>query len=43
MSNFQPLEIVSRGSETEPQVVENNNKNNYGLNWESRLLFKMKQ
>ena len=23
MSNFQPLEVVSRGSETQPQVVEN--------------------
>ena len=23
MSNFQPLEVVDRGSETQPQVVEN--------------------
>ena len=23
MSNFQPLEVVARGSETQPQVVEN--------------------
>ena len=23
MSNFQPLEAVDRGSETQPQVVEN--------------------
>ena len=26
MSNFQPLEVVGRGSETQPQVVENFNK-----------------
>ena len=26
MSNFQPLEVVDRGSETQPQVVENSNK-----------------
>ena len=26
MSNFQPLEVVDRGSETQPQVVENVNK-----------------
>ena len=26
MSNFQPLEVVNRGSETQPQVVENLNK-----------------
>ena len=26
MSNFQPLEFVCRGSETQPQVVENVNK-----------------
>ena len=26
MSNFQPLEIVDRGSETQPQVVENLNR-----------------
>ena len=26
MSNFQPLEVVGRGSETQPQVVENSNK-----------------
>ena len=26
MSNFQPLEVVDRGSETQPQVVENLNK-----------------
>ena len=25
MSNFQPLEVVDRGSETQPQVVENLN------------------
>ena len=25
-SNFQPLEFVGRGSETQPQVVENLNK-----------------
>ena len=29
MSNFQPPEVVDRGSETQPQVVENLNK----LNW----------
>ena len=23
MSNFQPLEVVDRGNETQPQVVEN--------------------
>ena len=23
MSNFQPLEVVARGSETQPQVIEN--------------------
>ena len=23
MSNFQPLEVVDRGSETQPQVIEN--------------------
>ena len=29
MSNFQPLEVVDRGSETQPQVVENlNNSTN---------------
>ena len=26
MSNFQPLEVVDRGSETQPQVGENLNK-----------------
>ena len=26
MSDFQPLEVVNRGSETQPQVVENLNK-----------------
>ena len=26
MINFQPLEVVDRGSETQPQVVENLNK-----------------
>ena len=26
MSNFQPLVVVDRGSETQPQVVENNGK-----------------
>ena len=26
MSNFQPLEVVGRGSETQPQVAENLNK-----------------
>ena len=26
MSNFQPLEVEDRGSETQPQVVENLNK-----------------
>ena len=26
MSNFQPLEVVDRGSETQSQVVENLNK-----------------
>ena len=26
MSNFQPLEVVDRGSETQPRVVENLNK-----------------
>ena len=26
MSSFQPLEVVYRGSETQPQVVENLNK-----------------
>ena len=26
MSDFQPLEVVDRGSETQPQVVENLNK-----------------
>ena len=26
MSNFHPLEVVNRGSETQPQVVENLNK-----------------
>ena len=25
MSNFQPLEVVDRGSDTQPQVVENLN------------------
>ena len=29
MSNFQPLEVVDRGSETQPQVVENLNKLTY--------------
>ena len=32
MSNFQPLKAVDRGSETEPQVVENLNKNDKGYN-----------
>ena len=27
-SNFQPLEVVDRGSETQPQVVENLKTNN---------------
>ena len=26
MSHFQPLEVVDRGSETQPQLVENLNK-----------------
>ena len=26
MRNFQPLEVVGRGSETQPEVVENLNK-----------------
>ena len=26
MSNFQALEVVDRGSETQPQVLENSNK-----------------
>ena len=26
MSNLQPLEVVDRGSETQPQAVENLNK-----------------
>ena len=26
MSNLQPLDVVDRGSETQPQVVENLNK-----------------
>ena len=26
MSNFQPLEVAGRGSETQPQAVENLNK-----------------
>ena len=26
MSNFAPLEVVDRGSETQPEVVENLNK-----------------
>ena len=26
MSNFQPVEVLDRGSETQPQVVENLNK-----------------
>ena len=26
MGNFQPFEVVDRGSETQPQVVENLNK-----------------
>ena len=26
MSDFQPLEVVHRGSETQPQVVENSNQ-----------------
>ena len=26
MTNFPPLEVVDRGSETQPQVVENLNK-----------------
>ena len=28
MSNFQPLEVVDRGGETQPEVVENLNKLN---------------
>ena len=28
LSNFQPLEVVDRGSETQPQVVENLNPQN---------------
>ena len=28
MSNFQPLEVVDRGSETQPKVAENVNKLN---------------
>ena len=31
MSNFQPLEVVDRGSETQPQVVENLNKLTYTM------------
>ena len=34
MSNFQPLEVVDRGSETQPQVVENLNK----LTWQDKGL-----
>ena len=30
MGNFQSLEVVDRGSETQPQVVENLNKKNWG-------------
>ena len=30
MSNFQPLEVVDRGSETQPQGVENSNKLTWG-------------
>ena len=29
MSNSQPLQVVDRGSETQPQVVENLNKFTY--------------
>ena len=36
MSNFQPLEVVDRGSETQPQVVENLNK----LTWSLLLAMK---
>ena len=32
MSNFQPLEVVDRGGETKPQVVENLNK----LTWQAK-------
>ena len=32
MSNFQPLEVVDRGSETQPQVGENLNK----LTWQDK-------
>ena len=32
MSNVQPLEVVDRGSETQPQVVENSNK----LTWQDK-------
>ena len=29
MSNFQPLEVVDRDSETQPEVVENSSKLTY--------------
>ena len=32
MSNCQPLEVVDRGGETQPQVVENLNKLGWGVN-----------
>ena len=32
MINFQPLEVVDRGCETQPQVVENLNK----FTWQDR-------
>ena len=39
MSNIQPLEVVDRDSETQPQVVENLNERLEGAEWseESRL------
>ena len=36
--NFQPLDVVDRGSETQPQVVENLNRFNLQDNgWEKQL------
>ena len=38
MCNFQPIEVVDRASETQPQLVKNLNKITYGITVETALL-----
>ena len=41
MSNFQPLEVVDRGSETQSQVVDNFNKIRVKCKTKKYVMFKM--